>query len=77
MIYESSREYGTMVITLLFDGDPPSKEEIDNYTRENYGETGEAFITPPSRYYGMDNPGVIIVIPEVSKETQNFNSKVS
>lgn len=64
MIYESSKDYGTGIITLIFDDYIPTRTEINAYTTENFGITGKFEITPPSTFRRMENPGAIIVQPE-------------
>ena len=63
MIYESSKDYGTGIILLLFEGEEPTLKEIDAYTQQNYGMTGWASIELPSEFKGMKNPGTITVSP--------------
>ena len=65
MIYESSKDYGTGVISMHFDGDTPTQTEIDQYLTENYGIgiSGTVEIEYPSTFRGLQNPGVITVHP--------------
>lgn len=65
MIYESSKDHGTGAILMLFDGEPPSQTEIDEYLTENYGigVTGTVEVEPPSVFRGMHNPGTIAINP--------------
>ena len=63
MIYESSKDYGTGVISMHFDGESPTLPEIDEYLSENYGTgiCGEVEIEMPSTFRGQQNPGVVTV----------------
>lgn len=63
MIYQSSKDYVTGVITMHFDEDTPSQYEIDEYLLENYGIGigGVVEVEPPSAFLGFQNPGVITV----------------
>lgn len=65
MIYESSKDYGTGMITMHFDEDSPTLTEIDDYLTENYniGVTGTVEVEQPSMFHGYFNPGVIKVCP--------------
>lgn len=64
MIYESSKDYGTGIVTILFDNEIPTRTEINAHTRRHYGMTGKFEIVPPSNFRGTENPGVITVQPE-------------
>ena len=58
----SSKDYGTDEVTITFDGDIPSKEEIIQYCKKNYGFIPSSIdIEPPSNYKGLENPGIIRV----------------
>jgi len=61
MIYESSRDYVGNIVTLIFDGDAPSRTEIFEYITKNYTLFNEPKIeiTNPSEHKGLKNPGVI------------------
>lgn len=63
MIYESSKDYGTGVISMHFDGDSPSLPEIDDYLVANYGTgiCGDVEIEMPSTFRGFKNPGIVTV----------------
>lgn len=65
MIYESSKDYGTGTILLLFDGDSPSQTEIDEYLTRNYGigVTGAVDVEPPSVFRGFKNLGTVTIKP--------------
>lgn len=59
---DSSKDYGTDEVTITFDGDIPSKEEIIQYCKKNYGFIPSSIdIEPPSNYKGLENPGIIRV----------------
>lgn len=62
MIYESSKDYGTGLVTLVYDEDTPSDLDITDYVKGNYGFTpGSVSIDPPSPVTrdGYVNPGII------------------
>lgn len=65
MIYDSSKNYYTGVITMIFDGDPPSMTEVDEYLIDNYGigVTGTVDVELPYLFRGLFNPGSITVNP--------------
>lgn len=63
MIIDSSKDYSTGIVLLTFDGETPTKAEIDEYTYAYFGMTGEVSIEPPSEWSGFQNPGVIYVTP--------------
>ena len=65
----SSKDYGTDEVTITFDGDIPSKEEIIQYCKKNYGFIPLSIdIEPPSNYKGLENPGIIRVKQGVAEE---------
>ena len=66
---DSSKDYGTDEVTITFDGDIPSKEEIIQYCKKNYGFVPSSIdIEPPSDFRGMSNPGIIRVKQGVAEE---------
>ena len=61
MILESSKDYGTGVVTMLFDGERPSYDEVRAYCYEHYGFKPFGYTTTmPSEYRGLLNPGTIL-----------------
>ena len=68
-IYDSSKDYGTNEVTIIFDGDIPSKEEIIQYCKKNYGFIPSSIdIDPPNNFRGMINPGTIKVKQGVAED---------
>jgi hypothetical protein len=65
MIYESSKDYGTGEVTLLFDNRTPSYTEISEHVEENYSMTSFSYmIEEPTEYNGLVNPGIVRVIQQ-------------
>jgi len=62
-IYESSKDYGTGQVLILWDGDKPSNEEFMKYARTEYGVTGALEVEEPTSFRGMTNPGTATVTP--------------
>lgn len=62
-IYESSKDYGTGVVLILWDGDKPSDEEFIEHALNEYGVTGVLSIEDPEEFRGMINPGTATVAP--------------
>ena len=57
---ESSKDYFTGDVTLLYTGDTPSEQEQQEYLRTNYSGTYTlADHSPPSVYNGLENPGIL------------------
>lgn len=64
MIYESSKDYATGRVLILWGEEPPTVKEIESYVKTNYGiVAGEIHIDKPSMFRGMMNPGTITVVP--------------
>lgn len=64
MIYDSSKNYLNNTITLVFDGAEPSRGEIYEFVRRNYGsDTVVSFNVYPEHagYGGYTNPGTVKV----------------
>ena len=71
----SSKDYGTDEVTITFDGDIPSKEEIIRYCKKNYGFIPLSIdIEPPSNYKGLENPGIIRVKQGVAEGATKIHS---
>ncbi|MCL4722891.1 MAG: hypothetical protein KJZ90_01250 [Rhodocyclaceae bacterium] len=68
-IYESSKDYGTGVVLILWDGDKPSDEEFLKYARDKYGVDGALCVEPPTEFHGMTNPGTATVTPNYTELT--------
>lgn len=65
-IYESSKDYGTGVVLILWDGDKPSDEEFIAHAKNEYETCGTLTIDYPTEFRGMTNPGTATVIPNAS-----------
>lgn len=68
-IYESSKDYGTGVVLILWDGDKPSDEEFLDHARAEYGTDGTLEIDYPTEFRGMTNPGTATVTPNLNSTT--------
>lgn len=66
MIYDSSKDYLTGRVLLIFDGSEPSREEIDEYCQRNYGFTPHTvdINQPDTGYGGHPNPGRVRCYPQ-------------
>lgn len=62
-IYESSKDYATGEVLMLWDGDRPSNEEFIEYAKENHGVAGKLVIEDPTTFKGFQNPGTATVTP--------------
>jgi hypothetical protein len=62
-IYDSSRDYGTGQVLILWDGDKPSDEAFLEHARELYGVVGRLEVEEPTEVRGMQNPGTATVTP--------------
>lgn len=65
-IYESSKDYGTGQVLMLWDGDKPSNEEFLEYSKIWYGVTGTLEVEEPTVFQGMVNTGTAVVTPKNS-----------
>ena len=64
MITDSSKDYSTGVVTILWDNDRPTDEEFLSYVFGYYGDTGTLEITGvPNIFKGFYNPGTATVTP--------------
>ena len=63
MMYESSKDYISGSITILFDGETPTESEILDFVKDNYAFTGtpQIEIEPENEFRGLTNPAVIKV----------------
>jgi hypothetical protein len=63
MIYDSSKNYLDRTITLVFDGNEPSSDDIKEYCIRNYGEAPASFDIDPEHegLCGYTNPGIVKV----------------
>jgi hypothetical protein len=63
MIIESSKDYAAGRILILFKGEVPTQEEINEYCHLNYGfRPGIGYtIEPENDFRGFINPGTVIV----------------
>ena len=62
-IYDSSKDYGTGQVLILWDGDKPSNDEFLEHAMNEYGVTGTLEVEEPTVFQGMVNPGTAIVVP--------------
>ncbi len=62
-ICESSKDYGTGGVLMLWDGERPSNVEFLEYAKKNYGVTGKLSVTSPSEFRGLKNLGSAEVQP--------------
>lgn len=70
MITESTMDYGTGIVTILFDGDRPSYDAVREYCNKNYGFKPFGFtVAMPSEYKGMVNPGVVTTSAKLRSNT--------
>ena len=65
-IYESSKDYGTGQVLILWDGDKPSNEEFMDHAQELYGVTGRLEVEAPTKFRGMMNHGTATVTPNAA-----------
>ena len=65
MIYDSSKNYLNQTITMVFDGSEPSRGEIYEFVRRNYGGSSlvKSYTVYPESpgYGGYTNPGMVKV----------------
>lgn len=79
-IYDSSKDYGTNEVTVLWDGDRPTLKEFHDYVGDNYGMLGKLKIEVemPSECKGFKNPGVARIKEIVDfhewRETQEWGT---
>lgn len=64
-IYESSKDYGTGQVLILWDGDRPGDEEFLEHAMLEYGTTGTLEVDEPTVFRGITNPGTAIITPNV------------
>ena len=63
-IYESSKDYGTGQVLILWDGDKPSDDEFVEHAKNEYGTIGKLTVEEPTMFRGMSNPGTATVVPD-------------
>jgi hypothetical protein len=60
MITGSSMDYGTRIVTIVYDLSEPSEHDIRLYCLQNYGFVPcEYTVDSPSNFKGWENPGII------------------
>ena len=65
MIYDSSKDYMTGTVTLVFDGVEPTVDQIYDYCRNNYGSQEGSFVVEPATAHGgYLNPGIVKCNPD-------------
>ena len=67
-IYDSSKDYGSGQILILWDGNRPSDEEFLDHAKNNYGGNNKLLTVEEPTYFrgqvhGMKNPGTAVVVP--------------
>lgn len=63
-IYGSSIDYGTGVVTIVWDGKRPSDQEFIDHARLQYGITQYALsVEEPDNFRGFQNPGIATITP--------------
>ena len=63
MIYESSKDYGTGRVLILWGEEPPTVAEIESYVKANYGIVGgKIHIDKPTMFRGMMNLGTARIL---------------
>lgn len=60
-IFESSKDYGTGTVLILWDGDKPSDDEFIEHARDMYGVTGILMVEDPTIHKGGANPGTATI----------------
>lgn len=63
MITDSSQDYFAGTITMIFEGEIPTYEEVNEYcyTNHRFRPNFNYTIEPPSEYKGYTNPGTVVV----------------
>jgi len=64
-IYDSSQDYQTGQVLILWDGDKPSDDEFLEHARKLYDVVGRLEVETPTEFRGMQNPGTATVNPIV------------
>jgi hypothetical protein len=62
-IYDSSKDYCTGIVLILWDGDRPSNEEFLEHAKNEYDTEGFLYVEPPTNFRGLVNPGTAEVTP--------------
>ena len=64
MITGSSRDYGTGIVTIVYDQSEPSPDQVHDYCVDNYGFPPDEYtVDAPTEYRGLSNPGIITCRP--------------
>ena len=65
MIYDSSKDYMTEKVLLIYDGTAPTDDEIISYCVKNYGFTPLSIVVEPENPgpFGYTNPGTVFCHP--------------
>lgn len=62
-IYESSKDYVTGKVLILWDGDRPTNDEFLEHATLVYGVKGSLIeVEEPTVFRGMENPGTAMVM---------------
>jgi len=62
-IIDSTKDYGTGVVLMLWDGEVPTRDEFLAFAFDQYGVVGKLEINQPSDHKGGRNPGTATVTP--------------
>lgn len=73
-IYESSKDYGTGQVLILWDGDKPSDDEFVEHAKNEYGTIGKLTVEEPTMFRGMSNPGTATVVPDAKLSGGNTDT---
>ena len=63
MILGSSKDYGTGVVLIIWDGIRPSDDEFHAHAAEEYGTTGALEVYDPVHHRAGNNPGAATITP--------------
>ena len=65
MITDSSKDYLSGKVFIIFDGEEPTTEVVISYCEKNYGFTPKSIFIEPEHEgpFGMTNPGTAICHP--------------
>ena len=60
MIIESTMDYGTGVVTIVYDNCEPTAHAVNSHCEHNYGFVPTEYtVDAPNDYKGLLNPGII------------------
>lgn len=65
MITESTRDYLSGIVFLMFESSVPSSDEINDYCKTNYGFVpARSELDMPAEFRGYTNPGWVRCYPD-------------